>query len=347
MDNMQSNNNLLQNSQEYNIILYRFCSQIYDFLRFDQPVLILFPLFVLVVFTLIVYYVDSRNLEKESATRNVKPRNLKSKFSNTKKLPKNLEKLLYVQQQASSTDECDEANENAEDNEDSSNIVSSDNIDEEQDEDEEQEQDEDEEQENLVSDKVKKVQKLIGKMSIAEIQATLQFCSNYILIPNWYTKKNFEKLNSVKFSNRDWNNFLKDDEEQSTLIANTNNMTKSWFVDNVATKNKKIKYSMSLIDESSDSENEEDDEEDEELDEEDEELEEEEDDDEEDEELDDKPSKTDTNKHIIKHLEKLKYKQLKKIAGATNNKKSKFELIQIILQNYEKLSILQKLNTFK
>ena len=184
-------------------------------------------------------------------------------------------------------------------------------------------------------------------MSIAEIQATLQFCSNYILIPNWYTKKNFEKLNSVKFSNRDWNNFLKDDEEQSTLIANTNNMTKSWFVDNVATKNKKIKYSMSLIDESSDSENEEDDEEDEELDEEDEELDEEEDDDEEDEELDDKPSKTDTNKHIIKHLEKLKYKQLKKIAGATNNKKSKFELIQIILQNYEKLSILQKLNTFK
>ncbi len=193
------------------------------------------------------------------------------------------------------------------------------------------------------------MEKLISSMTISEIETLLQICSNHVLIPNWYTKEDFEGLINARLSTRTWENILDGDEDYSSLIDETNAMAVGWFENNVAPKLNQVPLSMQSIEDSDledsseveDSDSESDDEPEEKL------L----NNDDSDEENDQESEKFDeevlpiptNNMFITKQLEKLKYTQLKKIAGLTNNKLTKSELINQIAKDYKKVSILKAL----
>ena len=187
------------------------------------------------------------------------------------------------------------------------------------------------------------------------MQKILQTCSNYILIPNWYTKEDFEELTNSNFSNRAWEKLLSSTEEYSTLIDETNAMTVSWFENNVSKSAEKVSYSMSAIedsdesdeessysDDSSDNSDNSDNSDTQNL------LENDDSDEESDNESDDELNKEQEsepiNNFIVKQLEKLKYSQLKKIAGVKSNRYSKDRLIELITKDCNKLSIIKALN---
>ena len=384
MNNIQYNtNNLVQNSAEYKLILSRFASQLYDLSRYNQPVLILATLVVLLVFTLIVYYFDARNFDarklkkvenqvetKETANKveltvntndiseskqEEKANNLESNENllsnlNTIKdeiieLRKELELLQY--NKISTDEEDDEEQEAAEDEEDivKANDSNSDS------------ESKSTDNENTNSTETN-IQKLISNMTSSEIEAVLQTCSNYVLIPNWYTKEDFEGLANTNITDRTWKKLLTDGEEYSSLIDETNAMMVGWYENSVSSKIEKVQYNISSIEDSeSDSESDSDSDESSESDDEETKLlEEDSESDDGDSECDD--SKSDSKKHIprsvdkkpsifiIKQLEKFKYSQLKKIAGVTNNKLNKKELIELITKDYKKYSILNALNMF-
>lgn len=381
MNNIQFNTNkLVQNSEEYKLILYRFASQLYDLSRYNKPVLILATLVVFLVCTLIVYFFDAKKLKnvqnhveiKEMVdtveltvnTNDISESKTEEKLNNTDpnekilsninsikdeiiELRKELEflqhnKTLTYEDEEDQDDKDDQEQEAAEDEEDGNkdNITESD--------------DKSIDEESVNYNKTN-IQKLISNMSTSEIEAILQTCSNYVLIPNWYTKEDFEGLANTNISERTWAKLLTDDDEYSSLIDETNAMMVGWFENSVSSKLEKVPYNISSVEDSdsdyesenSDSENDEsdnlesDDESETKL------LE----NDDSDEEANSEDENVDTvnkkpNIFIINQLEKLKYNQLKKIAGVTNNKLNKKELIELITKDYKKYSILNALSMF-
>ena len=73
---------------------------------------------------------------------------------------------------------------------------------------------------------LEKAIQLVGKLDDDDIQKLLEECAIYIMIPNWYTKSDFEKLNHATISDELWNTILLDDYE---LIDNTDSMCLKWF----------------------------------------------------------------------------------------------------------------------
>ena len=387
MNNIQFNtNNLVQNSAEYKLILSRFASQLYDLSRYNQPVLILATLVVLLVFTLIVYYFDAKKLKKAENLKNEQNQvetketvdkvestvntndisepiqekannlesneNLLSNLNSIKdeiiELRKELEILQYNKISTEDSD-SEEKQEVAEDDEDVNKANYSKSESESESESQSADNDNDKTNNSKTNNKTN-IQKLISNMSTTEIEEVLQTCSNYVLIPNWYTKEDFEGLSNNNLSSRTWNKILSNCDEYSSLIDETNAMMVGWFENSVSSKIDKIPYNISSIEESdSDSES---DEEETKLLEEDSDSESDDDDDSQSDESDsdDKPVSESVDKKpsifIIKQLEKFKYSQLKKIAGVTNNKLNKKELIELITKDYKKYSILNALNMF-
>jgi hypothetical protein len=386
MNNIQFNtNNLVQNSAEYKLILSRFASQLYDLSRYNQPVLILATLVVLLVFTLIVYYFDARKLKKaqnqvetkETAdkveptvnTNNISESKQEEKTNNLEsnenlilnlnsirdeiiELRKELEVLQYnkISTDDDDDEDDDEEQEAAEDEED---ILKANDSKSESDSDSKSP---DNENKNSTESNI---QKLISNMTTSEIEGVLQTCSNYILIPNWYTKEDFEDLSNTNISKRTWKKLLTDGEEYSSLIDETNAMMVGWYENSVSPKIDKVPYNISSIEDSeqdsdyedsSDSEESEDEEtkllENDDSDEEDSDEEESEEEDSDEENKNEEPTDKKPNIFIINQLEKLKYSQLKKIAGVSNNKLNKKELIELITKDYKKYSILNALSMF-
>ncbi len=198
------------------------------------------------------------------------------------------------------------------------------------------------------------MEKLISSMTISEIETLLQICSNHVLIPNWYTKEDFEGLINAGLSTRTWENILDGSEDYSSLIDETNAMAVGWFENNVAPKLNQVPLSMQSIEDSDledssdveESEDESDDEHEKKLlnnDDSDEESEQESDEESDEEESDEEVLSIPKNLFITKQLEKLKYTQLKKLAGVTNNKLTKNELVNLIAKDYKKVSILKAL----
>jgi hypothetical protein len=380
MNNIQFNtNNLVQNSAEYKLILYKFASQLYDLSRYNQPVLILATLVVLLVFTLIVYYFDARKLKKEQNqvetketvdkveptvnTNDISENKQEEKADNLEsneklisninsikdeiiELRKELEVLQY-NKISTEDDEDDEEQEAAEDEEDI--IKASDSK-------SESDSESMSTDEKNTNSSETNIQKLISNMTSSEIEAVLQTCSNYVLIPNWYTKEDFESLANTNISKRIWKKVLTDGEEYSSLIDETNAMMVGWYENSVSSKIEKVQYNISSIEDSDsdyeDSESDVSSESEEESDEEETKLLENDDSDEEEEDSDEEEPANEEivdkkpNIFIIKQLEKLKYSQLKKIAEVTNNKLNKKELIELITKDYKKYSILNALSMF-
>ena len=348
------NLNLVQNSHEFKLILYKLSSQIYDFTRYNQPVLFVTSLTFFVVFIALVYYFDAKKIKAKSCEQNTNKevsveefkttkeevcenklasQGVESKLSNIKEEIIELRKELefFKINKKGETEQIDEENEENEDVENSNK----------------------KEQENFnspnqyVLDKIN-MEKTISEMTTEEIETFLQICSNYILIPNWYTKEDFEGLTNTKLSTKTWEKILSGSEDYSSLIDDTNAMTVGWFENNMSGQIEKIPYDVSVIEDSDNEEssnyssNSESDES-EELD-----LLENDDSDEENESDIDNSNKykidtSNSNVFITKQLEKLKYHQLKKIAGISNNKLSKSQLIKLIAKDYKKVSIIKAL----
>ena len=371
MNNIQfnaNNLNLLQNSEEFKVILYRFSSNMYELARDNQPVLLITTLILFLVFTTLVYYFDSKkvksqknvkfdeiiNNEEESFEKNISSDKVELNFMDIKseinELKKELE-LLKVNGLLYNTSKC--SNLNDENNEIKNGNASSNstNLD------SHQYSDSDEESDTDNSNKFDKtnIQNSISNMSTQEIESLLQICSNYVLIPNWYTKEDFEGLTNAKLSERAWNKILSGNEEYSSLIDETNAMTVSWFENNILNTIEKLPFSVSSIEdsdieESSNSEESDSDEdevnllENDDSDEyEDENNSDEESDNEQDTSVNNDTLEKSPNLFIIKQLEKLKYLQLKKIVGVSHNKFTKKELINLIAKDYNKVSIIKAL----
>jgi len=73
MNNIEFNTNLnlVQNSEEFKLILYKLSSDIYDFTRYNQPVLVMASLTFLVVFLTLVYYFDSKKVKLQTVKQEV------------------------------------------------------------------------------------------------------------------------------------------------------------------------------------------------------------------------------------------------------------------------------------
>lgn len=377
MNNVQFNNNnlnLLQNSEEFKLILYKFSSNMYDLARYNQPMLLITSLVFFVVFITVVYLLDSKKLKSQINTEKTdentneiinesvkeeKPEDETIMNSNTVsnidvikseiiELKKELENLKINKNHQINTENEDA--EDAEDFEDSnkklSKVVNDNSSD--------------------LFDKTN-MEKTISNMTISEIETFLQICSNHVLIPNWYTKEDFEGLTNTKLSTKSWEKILSGSDDYSSLIDETNAMTVGWFENNVESQIEKIPFALSVIEDSDeessvndsgsdsdDSESTSDTDETEQLnlldnDDSDEEGENNvEDSDEEGESNGDETNDiVKPNIFITKQLEKLKYPQLKKIAGVTNNKLSKSQLVKLIAKDYKKVSIIKALNFIK
>jgi len=194
------------------------------------------------------------------------------------------------------------------------------------------------------------MEKIISNMTITEIETFLQICSNHLLIPNWYTKEDFEGLTNSKLSTKSWERILDGSEDYSSLIDETNAMAVGWFENIVAPKLNQVPLSMQSIedsdleDSSDDEDSDTDSDESENIkllknDDSDEESEQESEEDE----SSDNDEPIPKNMFITKQLEKLKYVQFKKIAGGTNNELTKSELVNQIAKDYRKVSILKAL----
>ncbi len=380
---------LVQDSEEFKIILYKLTSNIYDLTLSNQPYLLVTALVFLVVFTVIVYLMDKRkkselsissstvkindviseektdekceektdekceektkttsenqNISSTSVTSDIK--NILEEINELKKeleclrsssVPKvswDCEKTLQETDKANETNETNEVMEDMEDELTNNKIID----------------------ESVSEYLVKDIQNKIPELSPDQIQKVLQTCAEYVLIPNWYTKKDFEELSNVKFSNKAWNKLLAstDEHSENLLFDETNAMVVSWFENNLADKFEKVPYGVSSIEDSdnedsSESDNESDsdysgeessnllldsDGSDEESDNEDNDSDEEE------------PTESEQpiNSFIVKQLEKLKCAQLKKIAGIKSNGYSKEKLIEIITKDCTKLNIIKAL----
>jgi len=337
-----SNLDLVQNSEEFKLILYKLSTDVYNFSRFKQPILVMASLTFLVVFLTLVYYLDSKTvksqykkdehneetdksksiMEKQSDAV-IESNNMELILSNIKEEINELKKELEFlkRNKMNVTNTVEEDNKDVE-NSNNSNLDHLDRAD---------------------------MEKTISAMTIAEIETFLQICSNHILIPNWYTKEDFEGLTNSKLSTRTWEKILSGTEEYSSLIDETNAMTVGWFENNLSTKIEKVPYEVSVIEDSDNEESSSNEDSDnygktEQLD-----LLDNEDSDEDttnysDDSDNDSNDTLKRNFFIIKQLEKLKYNQLKKIAGVTNNKLTKNQLINLITQDYKKVSIIKALN---
>lgn len=372
---------LVQDSEEFKIILYKLTSNIYDLTLSNQPYLLVTALVFLVVFTVIVYLMDrkknselaissstvqindviseekteeitdeknkttsnSQNISSTSVTSDIK--NILEEINELKKelkclrsssVPKvswDCEKTLQETDKANETNETNEVIEDMEDELTNKKIIN----------------------ESVSEYFVKDIQNKIHELSPDQIQKVLQTCAEYVLIPNWYTKEDFEELSNAEFSNKAWNKLLAstDEHSENLLFDETNAMVVSWFENNLADKFEKVPYGVSSIEDSdnedsleSDNESDSDysDEESSNLlldsDGSDEESDNEDNDSDEDETTE---SEQPINSFIVKQLEKLKCAQLKKIAGIKSNGYSKEKLIEIITKDCTKLNIIKAL----
>ena len=73
MNNIQfANYDLLQNSEEFKIIMYRLSSNVYETIMSNQPYLMVIALIVMLMFTVLVYYLDSKQVQKSQVTTDLK-----------------------------------------------------------------------------------------------------------------------------------------------------------------------------------------------------------------------------------------------------------------------------------
>lgn len=377
---------LVQNSAEFKLILYSFASNIYELSKTNHTHLLATAVVTMLVFISIVYFLDmkktnqqnmlkeskseqemtvnntseqeetvenhttlvSSNMEvlcekitEQSKTNQLVATNIKTICEEIVELKKELETLKIINPvkynfKFSDVNKENESNEDLENsNHQDSNSDSA---------------SESETVENLNLNKTN-MEKLISSMTLSEIETLLQICSNHVLIPNWYTKEDFEGLINAKLSTRTWENILDGSEDYSSLIDETNAMTVGWFENNVSPKLNKIPLSSQSIEDSDVEDSSYDENSDTESDEsENIKLLKNDDSDEESESDQDVDEDVDVdiieskNMFITKQLEKLKYTQLKKIAGVTNNKLTKSQLVKLIAKDYKKVSIIKALN---
>lgn len=169
----------------------------------------------------------------------------------------------------------------------------------------------------------------ISTMTPEDIENLIQICAEYVLIPTWFTKEDFQLVSNVKLSNNSWKKLLEcANDDESKLFDDANEITISWFKDNKSL----IKHSNKKKSESDEEDNVSDEDNDEDNDEEDNEDNDEDDDDDE-----------VLNKLIVTQLKNCNYQELKKIAGVKSNTYKKEKLIEIIGKKNDKLAILKAL----
>lgn len=92
-------------------------------------------------------------------------------------------------------------------------------------------------------DKEKAIQ-LVAKLDESDLQYLLEECSSRVLIPNWYTKSDLEKLSDANISDNLWNQIL----TSNDLIDKTNAMYLQWF-DSKHNQEKNDSYDSDYVDE--------------------------------------------------------------------------------------------------
>ena len=149
---------------------------------------------------------------------------------------------------------------------------------------------------------IEKALELVGKLNESDLQDLLEECASRVLIPNWYTKTDLEKLANTVISDNQWNKIL----ISNQLIDETNAMCLQWF-DSNCDSDYVDKYDSDYVDEYDS-------------------------DDTSEEEIMTNSIKTkiQTRKTVNK-LDKMNYIQLKKLAKVKNNKMTKKQLITKIL----------------
>jgi len=90
-----------------------------------------------------------------------------------------------------------------------------------------EETEEDEYDEEVESSNLEKALHLVGELDECEIETLLEECTRRVLIPNWYTKTDLEKLAETKISDEQWDQIL--DSKVNELIGQSNAMCLQWF----------------------------------------------------------------------------------------------------------------------
>lgn len=75
---------------------------------------------------------------------------------------------------------------------------------------------------------INKVIQLINELNDYDIQYILEECIQHVLIPNWYTKDDLEKLTNTSISNNLWNKII----TNTDIIDESNTMCLQWFNSN-------------------------------------------------------------------------------------------------------------------
>lgn len=91
---------------------------------------------------------------------------------------------------------------------------------------------------------IEKAIQLVAKLDESDLQYLLEECSSRVLIPNWYTKSDLEKLSDANISDNLWNQIL----TSNDLIDKTNAMYLQWF-DSKHNQEKNDSYDSDYVDE--------------------------------------------------------------------------------------------------